>query len=78
MLEHPVAIVTGSAAGIGKAVCLKLAENNFRVIGIDKSKGQWPDGVNVSEIIFDLEKIVDRESLKANARQTIRYCASRW
>ena len=39
MASRRAAIVTGSSGGIGEAICLKLIENGFSVIGIDKVRG---------------------------------------
>ena len=35
MLEHKVAVITGAARGIGKAIALKMAENGANVALLD-------------------------------------------
>ena len=38
MNSNKTAIITGASTGIGKHVSIKLSENNYNVIGIDKNK----------------------------------------
>ncbi len=42
MNNKPVAIVTGAAKGIGKAICARLIKNGFNVIAVDMD----PDGAS--------------------------------
>lgn len=39
MKHDKVAIVTGAARGIGRAICEQLLEDGFYVIGLDISPG---------------------------------------
>lgn len=41
MKHDKVAIVTGAARGIGRAICEQLLEDGFYVIGLDISPVEW-------------------------------------
>ncbi len=43
MKNDKVAVVTGAARGIGRAICEQLLEDGFNVIGLDISSVDWGD-----------------------------------
>lgn len=53
-----LAIVTGSAGGIGSAICSKLIKENYEVIGIDLSSSN--QSKKISFIKFDLEGLTNQ------------------
>jgi NAD(P)-dependent dehydrogenase (short-subunit alcohol dehydrogenase family) len=40
----PVAVVTGSAGGLGRAVTAELEGRGFQVVGLSRSTGSWSSG----------------------------------
>jgi 3-hydroxybutyrate dehydrogenase len=44
----PVALVTGSAGGIGSAICHRLADAGYQVLGVDRDAGDTPSGTTIA------------------------------
>lgn len=51
MIKNPIAVVTGSARGIGRGISLLLANNGFTVVA---AATREPDDLSVSEYISEL------------------------
>ena len=44
-----IAVVTGAAGGMGQAICRRMIEEGFSVIGLDMT---WPDGTLFDTAVF--------------------------
>ena len=53
---QPRAIVTGSEGDIGSAICLKLKDSGYKVLGVDKKKRE-PASNEYSYLKLDLGEI---------------------
>jgi len=49
-------LVTGSSGMIGTALCEKLLENGYEVIGVDLKQNRWSEAVNRFTMIYDLRE----------------------
>jgi len=58
MAEKKLAVVTGAARGIGRAICLKLLKQGFEVAGIDLNADQ----------LADLENVVQQQGYKITTK----------
>ena len=47
-----IAVVTGAAGGMGQAICRRMIEEGFSVIGLDMT---WPDGTLFDTAVFRAE-----------------------
>jgi NAD(P)-dependent dehydrogenase (short-subunit alcohol dehydrogenase family) len=57
MLSGRLALVTGGARGIGRAVCQVLANNGARVIVADLDKDGCEETMGVSYVVFCLGRL---------------------
>ena len=73
-LQDRVAIVTGSAQGIGKAYVLRLAEEGAKVVIADIQEGKEVEQTIISkgrEALTLHTDVTDEESIKETARKTV-------
>src|SRR5690625_5018969 len=67
MIENRRVLVTGASRGIGRAVCQRLYEDGYEVIGLSRSKPiNWP-----TEIIHVAVDLSCEESLISTVRQLV-------
>jgi len=57
-LKGRVALVTGGASGIGRAVAAELSDNGVTVVGMDVSETPTDDGPPFEEVVDDGELVV--------------------
>ncbi len=61
-----IVLVTGSSGMIGTALCEKLLEKGFGVIGIDLAPNRWSQSVNKKTILVDLRNANELKRLSKN------------
>jgi NAD(P)-dependent dehydrogenase (short-subunit alcohol dehydrogenase family) len=69
-LEHQVAIVTGGAAGIGRAIVQRLADDGATVVVADINE---KDGREVAEAVGTDKAVFQRLDVTDNRRQMLRW-----
>lgn len=61
-----IVLVTGSSGMIGTALCEKLLEKGFEVIGVDLMPNRWSQPVNKKTILVDLRNANELKRLSEN------------
>jgi NAD(P)-dependent dehydrogenase (short-subunit alcohol dehydrogenase family) len=73
-LEHQVAIVTGGAAGIGRAIVQRLADDGATVVVADineKNGREVAEAVGTDKAVFQRLDVTDKSSADATVAATL-------
>ncbi|MBA2254634.1 MAG: SDR family NAD(P)-dependent oxidoreductase, partial [Chloroflexi bacterium] len=65
--QRRIAIVTGSASGIGRAVVERLRRDGWRVVGIDLAGDATPTPADGQTVVGDAPRVANAQTVVGDA-----------